>query len=394
MDPLAHTLAGATMAQTGLKRLTPLATATLVIAANLPDIDVVFQFMGHDESLYYRRGMTHGVLALILLPPILTGLILAYDHFIRRQFFPGTERVRGLPLLALSYLGILSHPALDWLNTYGVRLLMPFSGRWFYGDLLFIIDAWMWLLMAASVVFAYSSNWLSLGAWVILGGLTTGLVATHAAVPPPAKLVWLGGLLVIAGIRMRGISTERNQSVALGCLTAFFLYLAALGIGNRQATDLVIAEMALSNTPDGDANVQPTSDVQNIMSGPLPVNPLERHVIAVTDTHYHGFKVHLFGAQKIEPLFDPVPIDPLEPEVAEAARRNDSIKGFVNWMRFPYYTTERKEDGYVVTIRDLRYLRPDDAPGGGIGSAQVFVPFDQIPGDIEQDFGSKEDDLP
>ena len=35
MDPLAHTLAGASLAQAGLKRLTPLATATLVIGANL-----------------------------------------------------------------------------------------------------------------------------------------------------------------------------------------------------------------------------------------------------------------------------------------------------------------------------------------------------------------------
>ncbi len=29
---------------------------------------------------------------------------------------------------------------MDWLNSYGVRLLMPFSNRWFYGDALYIVD--------------------------------------------------------------------------------------------------------------------------------------------------------------------------------------------------------------------------------------------------------------
>ena len=43
-------------------------------------------------------------------------------------------------LLALSYAGLLSHMFLDFLNSYGIRLLMPFSGRWFYGDSVFIID--------------------------------------------------------------------------------------------------------------------------------------------------------------------------------------------------------------------------------------------------------------
>ena len=55
-------------------------------------------------------------------------------------------------LLLLSAIAILSHPLLDTLNTYGVRWLMPFSGRWFYGDTLFIVDPWLWLALAAGVV--------------------------------------------------------------------------------------------------------------------------------------------------------------------------------------------------------------------------------------------------
>ncbi len=54
---------------------------------------------------------------------------------------------RGLGLwYGLSYLGVATHPLLDWLNTYGIRLLMPLDPRWFYGDAVFIVDPWIWLV--------------------------------------------------------------------------------------------------------------------------------------------------------------------------------------------------------------------------------------------------------
>ena len=65
------------------------------------------------------------------------------------------ERASGVnpsQLLLLSTIATLSHPALDTLNTYGVRWLMPFNGRWFYGDTLFIVDPWVWLALAIGVI--------------------------------------------------------------------------------------------------------------------------------------------------------------------------------------------------------------------------------------------------
>ncbi len=48
---------------------------------------------------------------------------------------------------SLCFLGALTHPLLDLLTTYGIRLLSPFSHRWFYGDTLFIMDPWIWLML-------------------------------------------------------------------------------------------------------------------------------------------------------------------------------------------------------------------------------------------------------
>lgn len=163
MDPLAHTLFGATMAEAGLKRKTALATATLIIGANIPDIDAIAMFVSPDYALLVRRGWTHGILALFIWPFFLTGLMLAIDRLIRKWHKRRNKEREGPPmrpliLLGIAFLGVLSHPLLDWLNTYGVRFLMPFSETWFYGDTLFIVDPWFWLLGGAGVVLARSKS--------------------------------------------------------------------------------------------------------------------------------------------------------------------------------------------------------------------------------------------
>ena len=151
MDNLAHTLAGLALAEAGLGRKTALGATTLAIAANLPDVDALIYFFGDGvDALAFRRGWTHGVLAMVVLPLVLAGLMLAVSRLRTTSRERPVADVRWL--LVLSAIGIWSHPLLDLLNTYGVRLLMPFSGRWFYGDALFIIDPWLWLALLVGIV--------------------------------------------------------------------------------------------------------------------------------------------------------------------------------------------------------------------------------------------------
>ena len=158
MDNVCHTLVGAALAEAGLKRRTSLGTAVLMIGANFPDIDVLAVPFGH--SVDFRRGWTHGVLALVVLPFLLTAIMLAWDRWVAapRAERAGVDRPRGdaLPreLLLLSAISILTHSTLDWMNEYGMRWLMPFSGRWFYGDTLFIIDPWLWGALGLGVALA------------------------------------------------------------------------------------------------------------------------------------------------------------------------------------------------------------------------------------------------
>lgn len=151
MDNLTHTLTGLALADSGLKRTTRLSTITLLIAANLPDVDgLSYVFGSGTDGLAFRRGWTHGILAMVVWPPLLVALVLLAATLTRRKL----DGVRRPWLLLLAAIGVWSHPLLDLLNTYGVRLLMPFSSRWFYGDALFIVDPWIWITLIIGVVWS------------------------------------------------------------------------------------------------------------------------------------------------------------------------------------------------------------------------------------------------
>ena len=158
MDNLTHGLVGALIGQAGLKRKTGLAMPALVIGANLPDVDAAcFLWLDGVQHVGFRRGITHGPIAWGVLPLILAGLLWGWDRWQAKR---GKRPEGRLPvhfgwLYALAFIACLTHPALDWLNVYGIRLLEPFSTRWFYGDVLFIIDVWLWLGLGFA-------TWLSL----------------------------------------------------------------------------------------------------------------------------------------------------------------------------------------------------------------------------------------
>jgi inner membrane protein len=54
-------------------------------------------------------------------------------------------------LVALSYIGTLTHPLLDWQTAYAVQLASPFSDKWFHNDSLFIIDLWIWIALGLGI---------------------------------------------------------------------------------------------------------------------------------------------------------------------------------------------------------------------------------------------------
>ena len=141
---------GGALGRAGLATRTPLGMTTLIVANNLPDVDVAV-FATDTLAMSFRRGWTHGVLAQATLPIALTAIVIACDRVFRRN---AAERVRPREILLLSYVGVICHVFLDFLNSYGVRLLMPFSETWYYGDALYVVDPIMYVALGAGWLLA------------------------------------------------------------------------------------------------------------------------------------------------------------------------------------------------------------------------------------------------
>ena len=153
MDNLTHSLTAWALGQTGLKTKTRKGLAALILAANMPDLDV---FFGHScwTPLATHRGVTHSLAGgMIWLPPVLAGLLWLLDRWQMRRgaVFASGLQMRFGWLVALCYIGAITHPLLDLQTSYAVQLLSPFSDRWFHTESLFIIDVWVWIGLALAI---------------------------------------------------------------------------------------------------------------------------------------------------------------------------------------------------------------------------------------------------
>ncbi len=310
MDNLTHTLLGAALAQAGLRRKTPLATATLLIGANIPDVDGILYWVASPDSAYgFRRGWTHGILAVALWPFVLTGGMLAWDRWVRRRRHPEAPPALGGTLLWIALLAVCTHPFLDWLNTYGVRALMPFSRRWFYGDVLFIVDPWIWLFLGAGW-------WASRHRW--------------ARGTPRAGRPARWGLLVAAGyVLLMGVSGVAARTVARDALAAR---------GHTQA---------------------------RVMAGPEPLTPFRRQIVADVGPGYVLGTVDWLRRPRFVPDGSLIAKGGAASEVAEAERTPQG-QAFVQWARFPFFLVERGPAGAVVRMVDARYTLDPDARFGAL----------------------------
>lgn len=315
MDNVSHTLVGAALGEAGLKKYTGLGMATLMVAANLPDVDVLAIPLG--ENLTFRRGWTHGPLGLLVLPVLLTAAIVGFDRWQQRRGTrpDGRSPVRPAAVLALAYIGAATHPLLDWLNTYGIRLLMPFSETWFYGDTLFIIDPWLWLVLAAGIYLAK---------------------------------------------RRARIDRPRPSRPALIALVMISLYIALMLGGSR------VAERLAHDHARENAQLQ----VDDLMAGPVPVNPFRREIIVETPDAYWFGRVGFLTADRVSLSPDSLLKRDLEPQVL-LARQTVAMQDFLYWSRFPFFDVDTENGRTVVRAGDVRFSR---RPTGGWAGVSVVVP--------------------
>ena len=140
MDNLTHTLTGLMMSRAGLNRFSARPGLVLMLAANVPDLDVVSLLGGPLSYLHYHRWYTHTIVLAPLMAILPVLLACALDR--------STKAWKSAYMLSL--IGVASHLLMDWTNAYGIRMLMPFSNRWLHLDITNIVDLWIWGVLLAA----------------------------------------------------------------------------------------------------------------------------------------------------------------------------------------------------------------------------------------------------
>ena len=220
MDNLTHTLVGAALAESGLKKRTALGAATLMIGANFPDIDVAF--LALPGSIDLRRGITHGFPALVILPFVLAWLMTLYDRRVRLKRDPSATPADFKALALLAAVSIWTHPTLDFMNVYGMRWLMPFVNKWFYADGLFIVDLWILLALGFGVWASRRRNsvrpariaLIGVAAYTVANLFITGYGRSQVLDQYPGRRVMLAPIAVIPW--ERNVVLEDGEVYRLG----------------------------------------------------------------------------------------------------------------------------------------------------------------------------------
>ncbi len=316
MDNLTHSMVGAVLGQMGLKRKSGLGMATIIIAANIPDIDATCTFLG-TQSLAMRRGLTHGPIAMLLLPLALAVIMVGVDRWqARRGTRPESRpRVRFLWLWLIAQIGTLSHPAFDWLNSYGVRLLSPFSEQWFHGDTLFIIDIWLWALLIGGYLWARRGEKIDAAHMMKRARIIFALASAY---------IFTNGVVT-------GVAEARSTN-----------WLATQGV----QADLVVAN-------------------------PRPFFPWRREILWRGMGRHGAFPWSAFNAQAPDAAAaNGEPTGMSDPAISLAKIRDDDARAFLFWSRMPL--SRRAENGDLI-LMDQRFA--DRMTGG---SFTVRVPAETL----------------
>jgi inner membrane protein len=152
LEPITHFLTGAVLARAGFNRKTALATATMTLAAEAPDLDVLSSFKGPVYGFAHHRGFTHSFLGLLLVSAVVIGLMyLIWRLRGRRTNIPDLPPRWGL-LFLFAYVAGLSHILLDFTNNYGVRPFWPFWEKWYSWDIVFIFEPALYVILVGGLV--------------------------------------------------------------------------------------------------------------------------------------------------------------------------------------------------------------------------------------------------
>jgi inner membrane protein len=341
MENLAHILTGVLVSRTGLGSKVPYGTATLVIAANLPDLDSIAGFKGSLYYLHYHRGITHSVFGTLILAIVFTALV-----WVLKRWSTQKDTSLSGTLIAI-LIALATHPILDYTNSYGLWPFLPFSDQRVFGDLVFIVDPYLWLLLGGGVYLSGAQSRWSSYLWMLgLGLLLMAGVALSLVDPAGywflAIALFAVGAFYAAKRRLPGLVT---QSVTLS-LAGMLVYWGIL---------FVCHEIALGRAHSMARDFVSDSLEEEVAVLPRPADPFTWDILfEYSESVYFGRTS--FFRESSDLGFTRYRKNLNQPEV-QVALGSCPGKVLEAFGRFEFYEVKEDDQGTVVWYRDARFSR-------------------------------------
>jgi inner membrane protein len=322
------------MGRSGFNRKSALATATMVLAAEAADIDVVWSLKGSIAGLQHHRGITHSFVGVPFVAAAVVGLVWLWHRFLHRKN-PDKARAPGSPPIRWGFLyfcavvAALSHLLLDYTTAYGIRLFEPFNYRWYSWDIVYIVEPLMLLALAAGLA---------------IPGL-------------------LGLINQEIGARSKGPRGRTGAIVALVCVVIIW------GVRDFQHRRAVTAMNSM---------VYHQAEPLRVAAYPYMITPFRWHGVVETRNFFETLPVNSLAAD-VDMEAGILFYKPLVTPQLEAAKASHLGRVYLDWAAFPFtrQTTLEGGAGYLVDFQDLRYTYPGSrrAP---LGAFVLLSPDGQV----------------
>jgi len=306
------------MGRAGLNRKTALATLTLTLAAEAPDMDVLSGFGGRAFGFAHHRGFTHSFLGVLLDAIAVTGFVYLVWRMRGRKTKDPRLPVRWAWLYFYACLAGLSHILLDFTNNYGIRPFWPFSEKWYSWDIVFIVEP------------------------VMLGLLFLGLVV-------PGLFALIDTEI---GARRRG---PRGRIAATLALVGVVVLWGVRDYEHRRAVNALAAR-----TYQG-------VDPLRVSAFPTYTDPFHWYGVVETPAFFALASVDsaapdVDSEERMEFRYKPE-----ETPITLAAKKSYLGRAYLDWAQYPITETEtlpQPQGGYIVHFQDLRFAGGPLSRGG------------------------------
>ncbi|HEX4038498.1 MAG TPA: metal-dependent hydrolase [Acidobacteriaceae bacterium] len=337
MEPVTHFLTGACLSRSGFNRKTAYAALAMTLAAEAPDIDIVWGLRGPVAGFQHHRGLTHTLIGAPFMALLVTGLVWLIWRFRRKDPILAP---RWFLLWLFALIADLSHLLLDFTNNYGLRPFFPFNPHWYAWSIVFIFDPWIFLALLGALV-----------------------------------------LPAILGLADREIGAKkkpfRGRGWAVAALTFIVLWWGVRNAEHAHALALVNA---------GDFTREP---LLRSAAEPSMVDPFHWHVLMETRDTYQLADVHTLSNQVATDSTDVIYKPPVTPAVA-AAKQSWLGNVYLDWSSWPLVddrgllpipetTVAPDPSWHTVEFEDLRFAslsipsRSADHPAGPPLGAWVYI---------------------